>query len=159
MTRVFERPGSRFGAVIQRCRQVTGLTQEELAERTQLSVRTIGNLERGAVQKPRRDTVRRLAGALGLSGENADHFHAIARGIALRSTDSRPVMTPGPGSGTRGRANASAALAVRLAAAVRDTGLNDAEQHPPTVVAVAAPRRRDGGALSRAATYDSRPCR
>jgi tetratricopeptide (TPR) repeat protein/DNA-binding XRE family transcriptional regulator len=43
---------------------VAGLTQEELAERSGLSVRAISNLEHGRVQRPRRDTAQRLASAL-----------------------------------------------------------------------------------------------
>jgi tetratricopeptide (TPR) repeat protein/DNA-binding XRE family transcriptional regulator len=47
-----------------------GLTQEALAEQAGLSARTIQHLERGAT-RPYRDTVGRLARALGLTG--ADH--------------------------------------------------------------------------------------
>ena len=51
-------------------RDLAGLTQEELARKAGLSVPTIGNLERGRSQTPYRSTVRNLAGALELSGED-----------------------------------------------------------------------------------------
>jgi predicted ATPase/transcriptional regulator with XRE-family HTH domain len=50
-------------------REKRGWTQEELAERSGLSVRTIRNLELGRVQNPRRSSVDLLAVALGVEGE------------------------------------------------------------------------------------------
>jgi predicted ATPase/transcriptional regulator with XRE-family HTH domain len=58
-----------FGALLRRCRQEAGLSQEELAERAGMSSRAIGALERGDRQRPYPATVRRLADALGLAGE------------------------------------------------------------------------------------------
>lgn len=52
------------------------LTQEELAERAQLSVRTLRDLERGRTRYPHRDSVRRLAAALELTGEDRLTFEA-----------------------------------------------------------------------------------
>ena len=52
-----------FGERLRRDRLTAGLTQEELAERSGLSVRTIGDLERGRGQ-PRMSTLRRLTDAL-----------------------------------------------------------------------------------------------
>ena len=43
------------------------LTQEELAERARLSVRTVRNLEAGHIRRPRSGSIRLLADALGLS--------------------------------------------------------------------------------------------
>jgi tetratricopeptide (TPR) repeat protein/transcriptional regulator with XRE-family HTH domain len=54
-----------------------GLTQEQLATRAQLSVRTIRYVERGRVRHPHRDTAERLARALGLSGAAAEEFLAV----------------------------------------------------------------------------------
>jgi len=62
------RPGSTFGDRLRHDRLAAGLTQEELAERSGLSVRAISNLERGRVRRPRRDTAQRLASALPASG-------------------------------------------------------------------------------------------
>jgi tetratricopeptide (TPR) repeat protein/transcriptional regulator with XRE-family HTH domain len=61
--------GAAFGARLLAWRQSAALTQEELAERSGLSLRTIGNLERGRTNYPHQDTVRRLADALGLPAE------------------------------------------------------------------------------------------
>ena len=53
--------GAEFGDRLAGRRRLTGLSQQELAERSGLSVRTIGNLERGRARWPHPDTVRRLA--------------------------------------------------------------------------------------------------
>ena len=53
-----------FGALLKRYREAAGLTQEELAERAELSVRGLIYLERGQ-RRPYPSTVRRLADALG----------------------------------------------------------------------------------------------
>jgi tetratricopeptide (TPR) repeat protein/transcriptional regulator with XRE-family HTH domain len=58
---------SGFGARLCACRKVAGLSQDELAERSGLSSRTIRNLESGRTCLPYRDTLRRLADALELS--------------------------------------------------------------------------------------------
>ena len=57
-----------FGDLLRRHRQAAGLTQEELAARTGLSVRGLSDLERGARAVPRKDTLRLLVEALGLAG-------------------------------------------------------------------------------------------
>jgi tetratricopeptide (TPR) repeat protein/transcriptional regulator with XRE-family HTH domain len=48
-------------------REAAGLTQEELADRSGLSVRTISNLERNRTRKPHPKSVHRMMGALGLA--------------------------------------------------------------------------------------------
>lgn len=58
-----------FGVRLRACRRSAGLSQEELAVRAGLSVRTISNLERGCIRWPHPDSVHRLADALGLRGE------------------------------------------------------------------------------------------
>jgi transcriptional regulator with XRE-family HTH domain len=55
-----------FGALLRRYRVAAGLSQEALAERAGLSARGLSDLERGARRLPYRDTVQRLALALGL---------------------------------------------------------------------------------------------
>ena len=52
-------------------RAAAALTQEELAERAEISVRAVSDLERGANTTPRPYTVRRLADALKLSPEDS----------------------------------------------------------------------------------------
>lgn len=68
-----------FGSLLRRHRGAAGLTQEELAGRAGLGERTISNLERGINRAPYRATVRRLADALGLFGEDLTQFVASAR--------------------------------------------------------------------------------
>jgi len=59
-------PHQSFAATLTRLRREHRLTQEQLASRSGLSVRAISSLECG-VRHPRRLTVERLAGALGLA--------------------------------------------------------------------------------------------
>jgi transcriptional regulator with XRE-family HTH domain len=53
-----------FGDTLRRLRVATGLTQEEVAERCELSVRAISNLECGRTARPRPSTMRRIAKVL-----------------------------------------------------------------------------------------------
>lgn len=57
----------RFGQLLRRYRRESGLTQERLAERSGISVRAIGDLERGVKHRPRDATLELLADALQLS--------------------------------------------------------------------------------------------
>jgi tetratricopeptide (TPR) repeat protein len=69
-----------FGELLRGLRQQANLTQERLAERTGLGVRTIAYLEGGG-RSPRPATVRLLADALGLEGPARARF--AAAGLAL----------------------------------------------------------------------------
>lgn len=60
-------------------RRRAALTQEDLAARTGLGVRTLSDLERGRVQTPQAQTVDLLVAGLGLRGAEADQFVALAR--------------------------------------------------------------------------------
>jgi tetratricopeptide (TPR) repeat protein/transcriptional regulator with XRE-family HTH domain len=82
--------GAEFGARLRAGRLAAGLSQQELAERSDLSIRTISNLERGRAKWPHPDTVRRLADALGLPEEARAEFVAVA-GRRLASGDAGPV--------------------------------------------------------------------
>lgn len=68
-----------FGALLRRYRLAANLTQEDLAERANVSVHTISNLERGAPHRPRPDTRYLLADALGLTDDERATFLAAAR--------------------------------------------------------------------------------
>jgi predicted ATPase/transcriptional regulator with XRE-family HTH domain len=57
-----------FAELLRKHRAAAGLSQEELADRALLSVKTISALEQGIRQKPYRHTIANLADALGLSG-------------------------------------------------------------------------------------------
>jgi len=61
------RPRQAFGDLLRRFRADAGLTQDELALKTQISVRALSDLERGVRRSPYPTTIRRLADALGLS--------------------------------------------------------------------------------------------
>jgi transcriptional regulator with XRE-family HTH domain len=67
-----------FGPLLRQHRVAAGLTQEALAEQTGLGVRSIQHLEGGA-HLPQRETVDRLARALGLTGEEQRRFEEAAR--------------------------------------------------------------------------------
>jgi transcriptional regulator with XRE-family HTH domain len=70
-----------FGHILRRHRRDLGLSQEELAGRAGLSVRTIGDLERGVKVHPHRDTVRLLSDALDLSEQE---FEALESAVERR---------------------------------------------------------------------------
>ncbi len=72
--------GSGFDMVLRRLRQRAGLTQEELAARAAIGVRTVRDLERGRASRPQRTTVELLAAALGLAAGDREAFLAAARG-------------------------------------------------------------------------------
>jgi transcriptional regulator with XRE-family HTH domain len=67
-----------FGVLLRQQRLAAGLTQEGLAERTGLGVRSIQHLEGGA-HLPQRATVDRLIRSLGLSGEERRRFEEAAQ--------------------------------------------------------------------------------
>jgi len=68
-------------------RKDAGLSQEELAERSGLSVRTVSALERGSTRAPHPRTIRLLGETLGLPGEACDElitaYRTIARGRSV----------------------------------------------------------------------------
>lgn len=70
---------STFGRLLLRSRHAAWLTQEELAEKSGLSPRTIQGIERGQVSRPHKESVRLLADALGLDGTERAEFEAAAR--------------------------------------------------------------------------------
>ncbi|MFD0519177.1 helix-turn-helix domain-containing protein [Paractinoplanes durhamensis] len=74
--------GGSFAVVLRRHRLRSKLTQEELAARAAIGVRTVRDLERGRASRPQRTTVELLAAALGLAGPERDTFLAAARGHA-----------------------------------------------------------------------------
>src|SRR3954470_12407959 len=72
--------GTGFDVVLRRHRLRANLTQEELAARAAIGVRTVRDLERGRASRPQRTTVELLAVALGLDGPDRETFLAAARG-------------------------------------------------------------------------------
>ncbi len=70
--------GRAFAELLRTHRHRARLTQERLAEQAKLSPRTVRALERGGVGRPRRDSVRLLADALGLTGGQREELEAAA---------------------------------------------------------------------------------
>ncbi len=93
--------GAGFGARLHAYRVSVRLSQEELAERSGVSVRTISNLERGRARWPYPDTVRRLADALRLPAEARAEFAAAAgrrlAGHGPGALAGELAIEPGPG--------------------------------------------------------------
>jgi transcriptional regulator with XRE-family HTH domain len=58
-----------------------GLTQEEVAQRSALSVRTISDLERGHTRRPRPRSLRLLAAALDLNQAEVAHLLELTRNV------------------------------------------------------------------------------
>jgi predicted ATPase/DNA-binding XRE family transcriptional regulator len=75
-----------FGDLLRQHRNAAGLTQEDLAERSGLSVDTISLLERGEHRRPHRHTMRSLADTLGLSVSDRIRFETSARMPAVNAT-------------------------------------------------------------------------
>jgi tetratricopeptide (TPR) repeat protein/transcriptional regulator with XRE-family HTH domain len=87
-----ERPVT-FGGLLLELRAVAGLTQEELAGAAGVSVRSVRELERGRVATPQKETVRLLAGALGLTGPARAEFEAAARSRPAAGGAAVPART------------------------------------------------------------------
>jgi tetratricopeptide (TPR) repeat protein/transcriptional regulator with XRE-family HTH domain len=71
-------PGN-LGRLLREIRESQGLAMEDLAAASGVSVTTISTLERGITSRPHRNTVQKLAGALGLSGAALASFEAAGR--------------------------------------------------------------------------------
>ena len=69
-----------FAALLRQLRKSVFLTQEELAQEAQLSSRAISDLERGLTRTTHRETARRLADALKLTGSLREDFEAAVQG-------------------------------------------------------------------------------
>jgi tetratricopeptide (TPR) repeat protein/DNA-binding XRE family transcriptional regulator len=85
--------GESFSALLRRYRLGAGLSQEELAAQSGLSVRTIGFMEAGRTSRPYRRSVRMLADALALAdAESAAFMRAAGRGFALAGPDGQAAL-------------------------------------------------------------------
>ncbi len=82
------------------------LTQEELAERSGLSVRNISNIERGRVGRPHRGSLEALAGALGLDSRRRDELiEHYRRGTPAPTAGIGPTQLPPARATFTGRAD------------------------------------------------------
>lgn len=76
-----------------------GLSQEQLSERSGVSVRTIGDLERGTTRRPHRETLRALVDALDLDPAGRTAMERLARSAppaVTRRTPRRPPALAAP---------------------------------------------------------------
>lgn len=82
-----------FGPELRRLRERARLTQEQLAEKSGLSVNAVSALERGERRRPYPSTVRALAEALGLDHEELLRLRALVP-PRDRQPESPPVPVP-----------------------------------------------------------------
>lgn len=95
-----------FAEALREYRLRSGLTQEQLAERSGVSVRTIAALEAGRGRTPRPTSVARLAEALRLPEDARLELVAVARGAAEETAaqpapQTAPAAQPAPGPAWR----------------------------------------------------------
>ncbi|MGW5161135.1 helix-turn-helix domain-containing protein [Nonomuraea wenchangensis] len=87
-----------LGALLRAWRERALVTQEELAARAGLNVRTVRRLEAGALSRPRATSLRLLAQALDLEAAELAVLTRAATGTAIELTVTlRYVEEPGPG--------------------------------------------------------------
>jgi predicted ATPase/DNA-binding XRE family transcriptional regulator len=79
-----------FGVLLRDLRLKAGLTQEELADRAQLSERAIRSLEHSRDRKPRLQTVKLIAHGLGLDDESTARLLLAARPVATTRSHETP---------------------------------------------------------------------
>jgi predicted ATPase/DNA-binding XRE family transcriptional regulator len=147
-----------FGDRLRQLREGAGLTQEELASLAGLTAKGISALERGERKRPYPHTVRSLADALGLSGEERTSFVGSAPGrgaVEIPAMPAEPVLAslPVPPTPLVGRKTETEGIAELLAGGTtRLLTLTGAGGIGKTRVAVEAARRaapafRDGVAF------------
>ncbi|MBD0354764.1 MAG: tetratricopeptide repeat protein [Rubrobacteraceae bacterium] len=109
--------GLAFGDLLRRHRASANITQEDLAGRTGLTPQAIGLLERGKRRRPHAYTVRKLAEALGLEGQDFAEFESAARRPSARrqAGESSRRALPSPQTSLIGRKREVEAVASLLA--------------------------------------------
>jgi tetratricopeptide (TPR) repeat protein/transcriptional regulator with XRE-family HTH domain len=85
-----------FGAWLRRQRITAGLTQEELAERSGLSVRAISDMERGRTTRPRRVTLSQITDALELPEAEREAVANAARRMAREAAPTQSALAQLP---------------------------------------------------------------
>jgi transcriptional regulator with XRE-family HTH domain/tetratricopeptide (TPR) repeat protein len=100
---VTARDAESLGVLLRRFRMIRGLTQEQLADRSGLSVRAISAMERGRTARPYQRSVRLLAESLALP--DSEHAILMEALVLARGSDTAPaapaastdvhVVTPG----------------------------------------------------------------
>jgi transcriptional regulator with XRE-family HTH domain/tetratricopeptide (TPR) repeat protein len=87
---------SSFGTLLRDLRKRAGLSQEELAERSEVSLEAIGALERGKRQSPHQYTRARLADALNLSPKDRALLEGAGRRTLAQTTPRSSSKPPRP---------------------------------------------------------------
>ncbi|HEU4346182.1 MAG TPA: BTAD domain-containing putative transcriptional regulator, partial [Actinoplanes sp.] len=95
-------PGAAMAAVLRRHRIGAGLTQDQLAGRAGLSVRTVRDIESGRVRAPRDRSLAALAAALGLSEAGRGELRSALAAVSATSDRAVSVGVLGPLSVTHG---------------------------------------------------------
>lgn len=80
-----------FGARLLHHRKSAGLSQEELSERSGVSVRAISDMERGRARSPQRRTTEALLDALGLDEQSREELRGLARNAPRNPVWSLPL--------------------------------------------------------------------
>ncbi|WP_203907711.1 ATP-binding protein [Rhizocola hellebori] len=113
-----------FGRIIVAHRRRLNLTQECLADRTGLNVRSIRDLEADRVRAPRMSTVALLAEAFGLHGPERERFCLQATGAVADSPPDAivPMQLPSDVAGFVGRSDELVRLDALLAEAAEGNG-------------------------------------
>ncbi|HEY3712615.1 MAG TPA: helix-turn-helix domain-containing protein [Amycolatopsis sp.] len=126
---------TRFGVLLRQLRRQAGMTQEQLAERSGVGVRTIRGFETGERADPRVATVRLLADAVDLAPADRDELLLAAAAGRAPQADrpdpaerggTEPSVTPGDRPGPV--PDALAETADQLARAVTGRWRREAEQ-------------------------------
>ena len=102
----------RPGEWLRKQRVGAGLTQEDLAERSGVSVRAIADLERGRTRRPYPSSVRALAQALGLPEAAGAELVARYRAGSDADGGASPGGTPRPAQPAAAEGHRAAAAAV-----------------------------------------------
>ncbi|MFJ2909871.1 helix-turn-helix domain-containing protein [Streptomyces sp. NPDC087228] len=113
-------PSDGLGSLLQSARRRAGLTQEQLAGLSTVSVRAIRDLEQGRVEHPRKETLPLLADALRLSGPRRAALELAVTGASVGSAlrdvyDAELAPPPVPLSPLAGRRAELRALTELLA--------------------------------------------
>lgn len=102
-------PGG-FGKLLRSRRRAAGLTQEELAERSGLSVRAVSDIERGRTARPYPRSTRMIVDALCLTGPAREEFLSAADAADGFFRSAEPRQLPADVNRFSGRTRELAAL-------------------------------------------------